>query len=104
MFLGARYHPKAPFRWCSGRTLASHVGDRGSISGRDRTKSLKQVVTALLTTLCIRCEGHGSLEMTTVKRRSLSQLVWHVKLPLLLNGHECQRKVKSPVMVTFPNE
>ena len=31
-----------------GRTFASYAGDRGSIPGRDRPKSSKQVVTAPL--------------------------------------------------------
>ena len=36
-----------PERRRGGRAFASYVGDRGSIPGRDRPKSLKQVVTAL---------------------------------------------------------
>ena len=35
-------------RWRRGRSFASHVGDLGSIPGRDQPKSLKQVVTAPL--------------------------------------------------------
>ena len=37
-----------PPRWLSGRAFASCAGDRGLIPGRDRPKSLKQVVTAPL--------------------------------------------------------
>ena len=37
-----------PPRWRRGRALASHAGERGSIPGRDKPKSLKQVVTAPL--------------------------------------------------------
>ena len=37
-----------PERRRGGRALASYVGDRGSIPGRDRLKSLKQVVTVPL--------------------------------------------------------
>ena len=32
-------------RWLSGRAFASHAGDRGSIPGRNRPKSLKQAVS-----------------------------------------------------------
>ena len=31
-----------PTRWLSGRTLTSHAGDRNSIPGRERLKSLKK--------------------------------------------------------------
>ena len=37
-----------PPRWRKGRSFASHTGDRGSIPGRDKPKSLKQVMTAPL--------------------------------------------------------
>ena len=37
-----------PQQWCSGRVLASQTRDLGSISSRDRPKSLKQVMTAPL--------------------------------------------------------
>ena len=37
-----------PPRWRNVRAFASHAGDRGSIPGRDRPNSLKQVVTAPL--------------------------------------------------------
>ena len=35
-------------RWLSGRAFTSRAGYRGSILGRDRPRSLKQVVTSLL--------------------------------------------------------
>ena len=38
----------------------------------------------------IRCQCHRSLEMTIIKGWPLSQYMWHVKEPSLLNGHECQ--------------
>ena len=37
-------------RWRIGRALALHAEDLGSIPGRDKPKSLKQVVTAPLPT------------------------------------------------------
>ena len=40
---------KLPLLWRSGRAFTSHAGDRCSIPGRDRPKSLKQVVTVQLT-------------------------------------------------------
>ena len=40
------YDVYGPPRWCSGRAFPSHAGFRGSISGRDRPKSLKRVVRA----------------------------------------------------------
>ena len=46
------------------KTPKSHAGDRNSSPGRDRPKSLKQVVTAPLPTLGNRCECHGSSEIT----------------------------------------
>ena len=52
--------------------FALHAGDRGSISGRDRPKSLKQVVTVPLSicqTLGIRYECHRSSEITTLLYR-----------------------------------
>ena len=39
---------KRTFTYNSRRTFASRPGDRGSIPGRDRPKSFKLVVTALL--------------------------------------------------------
>ena len=46
--------------------------------------------------------------MIIINGCSVSQLVWHVKEPSLLNGHECRAKLKifrpSPAMVTSPNE
>ena len=38
----------------------------------------------------IRCQCHRSLEMTIIKGWPMSQYMWHVKEPSLLNGHECQ--------------
>ena len=45
----------------SGRAFASHVGDRGSIPGRDRPKLLKQVVTAPLPSALGVCQGSSEL-------------------------------------------
>ena len=42
------YDVYGPQWWRSGRAFPSHAGDRGSISSRDRPKSLKRVVTAPL--------------------------------------------------------
>ena len=43
------HYVKKSFYGCSvGGALASHAGERGPIPGRDRHKSLKQVVTATL--------------------------------------------------------
>ena len=39
-------HKLAWRRWRIGRALALHAEDLGSIPGRDKPKSLKQVVTA----------------------------------------------------------
>ena len=59
-------------------------------------------------TLGNRCECHESSEMTIIKGRPVSQYVWYVKEPSLLNVYEWRVKVKicspSPLMVTSPNE
>ena len=62
-----------PPRWRSGRAFASHAGGRVSIPGRDRPKSLKQVVKAPCQTLGNRWECHGSSELTIIKVRPASQ-------------------------------
>ena len=75
---------------------------------RDRTKSLKHVVTAQCQTLGITCKCHRSSEMTIINGCPVSQYVWHAKEPVLLNGHKCRAKIKicspSAAMVTSPNE
>ena len=63
----------------------------------DRSKSLKQVVTAPLQNAQHEVGvsyTDGSSEMTIIKGCPLSQQVWHVKEPSLLNGHKCQTQVK----------
>ena len=52
---------------------------------------------------------HMKLPLSNYKRMPrVSQLVWHAKEPLLLNGHKCRAKVKicspSLAMVKSPNE
>ena len=42
----------------------------------------------------IRCECHGSSEMTIINEGPMSQYVRQAKEPLLLNGHEWRAKVK----------
>ena len=58
--------------------------------------------------LGIRCECHGSSEMTIINGCSMSQQVWHAKEPSMINGHKCRAQVKicnpSPATMTSPNE
>ena len=97
----AKYGNQPPRRR-RGREFASHAGDRGSIPDRDGYGQLH------CQALGNRCESHGSSEMTIIKRRPVSQKLWHVKEPSLHNGHECWAWVKicspSPAMVTSPYE
>ena len=92
--------------WCfCERAFAWHAGVHDSIPGRDRAKSLKQVVTAPLQHTPTRFKCYGSSDMTFVKSWSVSKQVLHVKEPSLLNSHECRVQVGKifrplPVMVT----
>ena len=55
------------------RAFAWHAGVYGSIPGRDRAKSLKQVVTAPLQHTRTRCKCHGSSDITIIIGWPLSQ-------------------------------
>ena len=95
----AKYGNQPPRRR-RGREFASHAGDRGSIPRSRR------VWTAPLPSA--RQQVWVSREMTIIKRRPVSQKLWHVKEPSLHNGHECWAWVKicspSLAMVTSPYE
>ena len=74
--------------WLNGRTFASHAGDWGSMPGRDRPKSLKQVVTVPLTSARQQVRVSRVLGDNHYKRMP-RMTVWHTKEPSLLNDHEC---------------
>ena len=63
-------------RWLCGRSFASHAGDRDSISGRDRPKLLKQVVT--------------TPRPNAGQQVRVSQEEWHAKEHYPLNGYKCR--------------
>ena len=106
------YDVYGPPRWRSGtcRALPSHAGDRGSISSRDRPKSLKREVTAPLTnargqvwvSLVLRDDHYKGLALFTVGMARwwtpTAQWLWVVSIGQIL------KQGPSSVMVISPNE
>ena len=97
-----------PPRWRRGTVIASHAEDRGSTPVATDLSRKNRQLQLHCQTLSNRCQCHRSSEMTILNGRPVSQQVWHVREPSLLNGHECRTQVKicspSPAMVTSPYE
>ena len=79
-----------PPRWFNSRAFAWHAWNRGSIPGRDRPMSLKQVVTSLGN----RCECHGSSEMTIIRVDPCHSRCCTLKNPHCLNAMSTEHSSK----------
>ena len=81
-----------PPQWLKGRAFASFAGNRGSIPGRDRPKSLKQVVTAALPNARQEMRLSRVLGDEHYKRMPRVTVGLHAKEPSLLTAMSAEHR------------